>query len=106
MAVLEELLTNACDAMADAKRKELSLNIEFGADEAIITLSDTGHGLPDADQETLFRRGFSTKPQGGGYGLYQFRQEVERFGGRLRLYNNSDGPGATAELILKTVNRE
>jgi len=106
MAIFEELLSNACDALADSERKELALLIDFGVEQVVIRLSDSGRGLKGAGPETLFQRGFSTKPGGGGYGLYHAHQQVERFGGRLRLYNNPDGSGATAELILKTVNRE
>ncbi len=102
-AIFEELLSNACDAMADSDKRELIMLIDFGVDEVIIRLSDTGSGLQGADSEKLFRREYSTKRERGGYGLYNAQQQVERFGGRIKIYNNENGPGATVEMILKTV---
>ena len=105
-AIFEELLSNACEAMADSNRKELAMTIDFGIDEAVICLSDTGTGLLGADPEKPFRRDYSTKHEKGGYGLYHARQQVERFGGRIKMLDNKDGPGVTVELTLKTVDHE
>jgi signal transduction histidine kinase len=103
-SIFEELLTNACDAMEDSDKKELAMSIDFGADEVIIRLSDTGQGLGGVDPEQMFHRGFSTKGKRGGFGLFHARQQVERFGGRIRLYDNENGPGTTVEMVLKAVN--
>lgn len=105
-SMFEELLSNACDAMEDSEVKELAMSIDFGSDEVSICLSDTGRGLNGVDQEELFKRGFSTKGKHGGFGLYHARQQVERFGGRIRLYDNENGCGTTVELVLKAVNNE
>lgn len=105
-SIFEELLTNACDAMEDSETKELSMSIEFGPEEVTIRLSDTGRGLGGVDPEQLFKRGFSTKGNRGGFGLYHARQQVERFGGRIRLYDNENGSGTTIELVLKAVSHE
>ncbi len=105
-SIFEELLSNACDAMDDSEIKELSMSIEFGSDEVTISLSDTGRGLGGVDPEQLFKREFSTKGKRGGFGLYHARQQVGRFGGRIRLYDNEGGPGTTVELVLKAVNNE
>jgi sensor histidine kinase regulating citrate/malate metabolism len=105
-SIFEELLTNACDAMAESDKKELAMFIDFGVDEVVICLSDTGSGLQGTDPEQLFRRDFSTKRERGGYGLYHAQQQVERFGGQIKIYDNKDGRGATVELILKTVSDE
>lgn len=105
-SLFEELLTNACDAMENSETKELSMSIDFGADEVTICLSDTGQGLQGADPEQLFRRGFSTKGKRGGFGLYHARQQVERFGGHIRLYDNESGHGTTVELVLRVTNHD
>ncbi len=105
-SLFEELLTNACDAMEDSEVKELSMSIEFGSDEVTIRLSDTGRGLGGVDPEQLFKRGFSTKGKRGGFGLFHARQQVERFGGRIRLYDNENGLGTTVELVLRAVKHE
>jgi signal transduction histidine kinase len=102
-AIFEEFLSNACDAMAEARKKEMSLDIRFENGEVIIKLSDTGHGLKVEDGDQVFNRDYSTRGAGRGYGLFNARQQIERFGGQIRLYNNNDGPGSTVEITLKTV---
>ena len=105
-AIFEELLSNASDAMIESDIKDLRLEVEFDGSEAIIRLSDTGHGLRAEQHDQLFRRDYSTHGNDRGYGLYHARQEVERFGGHIKLYNNDGRPGATVELVLKRVNGE
>jgi C4-dicarboxylate-specific signal transduction histidine kinase len=103
-SIFEEILSNASDAMADASRKELTMDIKFGPGETVIMLSDTGGGLQATAGADIFSREYSTKGTDRGFGLFHARQQVERFGGRIKIYNNEGGPGATVELILKTVN--
>lgn len=102
-AIFEELLGNACDAMSESRIKEMSLDIRFDNGQVVLKLSDTGHGLKVEDAEQVFSRDFSTRGTDRGYGLFHARQQIERFGGRIRLYNNNDGPGTTVEITLKTV---
>jgi signal transduction histidine kinase len=102
-SIFEEFLSNACDAMAESNKKEMSLDVRFEGAEVVIKLSDTGHGLEKKDIDRVFSRDFSTRGDKRGYGLFHARQRVERFGGRIRMYNNANGPGATVEMSLKTV---
>ncbi len=103
-SIFEEILSNASDAMAEAAKKELTMDIKFASGETVIRLSDTGRGLQANGGEDIFSREYSTKGADRGFGLYHARQQVERFGGRIKIYNNEGGPGATVELILRTVN--
>lgn len=105
-AIFEELLSNAADAMEESDFKELTLNIVFEGGEVNIKLTDSGRGLQTKDYDQVFNRDYSTAGSDRGFGLYHARNQVERFGGRIRLYNNTGRPGATVELILKLVNNE
>ena len=68
-----------------------------------VRISDTGHGIIEQDSDRLFNRDFSTKKE-GGFGLYFVRQQCEKFGASISIYNNDDGAGATVELTLRAVN--
>lgn len=105
-AVLEELITNACRAMRGSAARNLSFRLEYTADQAIIDVIDTGEGLTVDNPEKLFSRQFSTKGPGGGYGLFQARQTIERFGGKIRILANPNGSGVTVRMIFKGIPRE
>ena len=62
--------------------------------ELLISVSDTGVGLPTENADQIFDAFVTTKPQGTGMGLAITRSIVESHGGRLWATANA-GPGAT-----------
>jgi len=67
----------------------------------LISVSDTGVGLPNEKTEQIFNAFFTTKPQGSGMGLSISRSIVESHGGHLWATANS-GPGVTFYFTLPT----
>ena len=65
----------------------------------LISVSDTGVGLPAEKADQIFNAFFTTKPQGSGMGLAISRSIVESHGGRLWATAN-DGRGATFHFTL------
>ena len=57
--------------------------------EVLISVSDTGVGLPPQKAEKIFDAFFTTKPSGTGIGLRISRTIVESHGGRLWAAENS-----------------
>ena len=49
----------------------------------MMTVTDTGVGLPPQQEEQIFHAFFTTKPHGTGMGLRISRSIVESHGGRL-----------------------
>jgi signal transduction histidine kinase len=64
----------------------------------VISVSDTGVGLPREQADQIFSPFFTTKPQGTGMGLTISRSIVESHGGCLSL--TSSGSGATFQFTL------
>jgi signal transduction histidine kinase len=63
---------------------DLSIKTELGqGGQLLISVSDTGVGLPNENTEQIFDAFFTTKPQGSGMGLSISRSIVESHGGRL-----------------------
>ena len=99
--VLMNLMLNGIEAMRDAIG-ELSVKSQLGEDgQVLISVSDTGVGLPTGDADQIFDAFFTTKPQGTGLGLAITRSIVESHGGRIWATANS-GPGATFHFTLPT----
>jgi signal transduction histidine kinase len=65
----------------------------------LISLSDTGIGLPADGTEHIFEAFFTTKPHGTGMGLSISRRIIEAHGGRLWAGANT-GRGATFRFTL------
>jgi C4-dicarboxylate-specific signal transduction histidine kinase len=99
--VLMNLMLNGIEAMRDTntegKLTIKSLMAEGG--QLLISVSDTGIGIPREQADQIFNAFFSTKTQGTGMGLSISRSIIESHGGRLWATSNS-GPGATFSFTL------
>src|SRR5258707_8753942 len=92
--VLMNLMLNGIEAMKDMGG-ELTVTSERTQDgQVLISVSDSGVGLPVEKSERIFEAFFTTKPQGTGMGLSISRTIVESHGGRLWASANT-GRGAT-----------
>jgi len=67
--------------------------------QIIVSISDTGVGLPTENAERIFDAFHTTKPEGTGMGLAITRSIVESHGGRVWATAN-EGPGATFHFTL------
>jgi signal transduction histidine kinase len=70
--------------------------------EFIVSVRDNGLGIPKELVEHIFNPFFSTKAvgKGTGLGLSICYGIVKMHRGQIRARNNTDGPGATFEIIL------
>jgi signal transduction histidine kinase len=97
--VLMNLMMNGIEAMRDAGG-ELSIESQLAEDgQLLISVSDTGVGLPTGKGTEIFNAFFTTKSQGTGLGLAITRSIVESHGGRVWAATNS-GRGATFHFTL------
>ena len=101
--VLMNLMTNGIDAMKDVDGTcELAIKSQQAEDgQLMVSVSDTGVGLPPQQADQIFNAFFTTKPQGTGMGLRISRSIVESHGGRLWSVDNSPR-GASFHLTLPT----
>jgi PAS domain S-box-containing protein len=98
--VLMNLMTNSIDAMKDLDgTRELIISSQAEDGQLMISVSDTGVGLPPKQADQIFDAFFTTKPQGTGMGLRISRSIVESHGGRLWAADNSPR-GASFHLTL------
>jgi PAS domain S-box-containing protein len=102
--VLMNLMLNGIEAMQDteAERRLTIRSLMPEQGQLLISVSDTGTGIPQEQADQIFKAFFSTKAQGTGMGLSISRSIVESHGGRLWATANS-GRGATFSFTLPTV---
>jgi PAS domain S-box-containing protein len=100
--VFMNLMLNGIDAMKlKADGGELTIKSEVCDAQLLISVSDTGVGLPPAQADQIFRAFFTTKDNGTGMGLPISRSIIESHGGRLWVAGAS-GCGATFQFTLPT----
>src|SRR5947209_7507967 len=99
--VIMNLIMNSIDAMKDVDgTRELTIKSQRAENEQLlVSVSDTGVGLPPQQAEQIFNAFFTTKPHGTGMGLRISRSIVESHGGRIWAATNSPR-GATVHLTL------
>jgi len=89
--VLMNLIVNGVDAMHDVDGpRELIIKSQSAENnELLLSVSDTGVGLPRHQVDQIFNAFFSTKTHGTGMGLRISRSIIESHGGRLWAADNS-----------------
>jgi len=101
--VLMNLMINSIDAMKDVDgERELAINARRPEKEQVlVSVSDTGVGLPPQHVDQIFNAFFTTKLHGTGMGLPISRSIIEAHGGRLWTSANASR-GAIFHLTLPT----
>src|SRR5258705_1387017 len=98
--VFMNLMLNGIDAMKEASGgSELTIKSEAGDGQLLISVSDTGVGLPSEQADQIFRAFFTTKDNGTGMGLPISRSIIQSHGGRLWAACAS-GQGTTFQFTL------
>jgi signal transduction histidine kinase len=98
--VFMNLMLNGIDAMKRMTgRGELTIKSEASDSQLLISVSDTGVGLPREQPEQIFKAFFTTKDNGTGMGLPISRSIIESHGGRLWAAGGP-GRGATFQFTL------
>jgi two-component system sensor histidine kinase RegB len=107
---LLNLLDNAADANA-GHPEALRFAAEWDAESCRIEILDRGPGLDESSRSRLGKAFFSTKndpgarPLGLGIGLFLSNATIERFGGRVELFNRDDPLGGACTRVTLPLQR-
>jgi two-component system phosphate regulon sensor histidine kinase PhoR len=104
--VLQELLDNAIRYSSPGGLITIKTGLQDSS--VVISVSDTGIGIPKADQERIFERFYRTDPArsresgGTGLGLSIAKHLIEAHGGRIKV-ESEVGKGSTFSIFLPIV---
>jgi len=90
--ILYNLVTNAVQAMPKGGKIIIHVTKDKKTDDAIITVEDTGVGIPEAAKDKLFTPMFTTKSKGQGFGLAVIKRMAEALNGTVS-FESQEGKG-------------
>lgn len=91
--VLDNLVENALEAMADSDARRLAVDWSVDRDRVAVTVADTGCGVDPDAAERIFAPGYSGRGS-SGIGLAKSRELLARYRGAIRLVESSPGRGS------------
>jgi signal transduction histidine kinase len=102
LQVIDNIVKNAIESMASVERTSHVLTVSAKAENgnAVIEVSDTGHGIRGEHLKNIFRFGFTTKTEGNGFGLHSAAIAMNEMGGSIRAVSDGWGTGAAFILTL------
>jgi len=98
---IENLVKNGIDAM----KGKGSIRIEIIPDTKSVNIqvTDTGHGIPKSDYQTIFNPGVTSKKRGWGLGLSLVKRIVEEYHkGKIKVHSSSKA-GTIMQISLKQI---
>ncbi|MGM1020958.1 MAG: DcuS/MalK family sensor histidine kinase [Bacillota bacterium] len=95
ITILGNLFDNAVEAMESLDHKWITLSFYYEKNQKngclTCVMCDNGPGIPGSLVETIFEKGFSTKGDSRGMGLYLVMQSVKRLKGTIKLIPAEQG---------------
>ena len=108
LQILVNVIRNAKYACDEAKagEKRVTVRVRAANESVLISVIDTGVGIPKENMDRIFNHGFTTRPDGHGFGLHSSALAAKALGGSLQAESAGPGQGATFTLMLPLVSPE
>ncbi len=102
--IFTNIIQNAVQAMPKGGRMTMKTT-SVDESHALISISDTGIGIPEENLGKLFEPLFTTKAKGVGLGLAIVKSLVEQHGGTIQV-ESQEGEGSTFAISLPVLTTE
>jgi len=102
LQILVNVIRNAKYACSELTRGERRVTVRIRAtpQSIIVAVIDSGIGIPRENLQRIFNHGFTTRPDGHGFGLHSSALAASELGGSLEAESEGPGKGATFTLTL------
>lgn len=104
ITIVGNLIDNALDAVMNCERKQVHVSIHY-QDKLIITVQDTGNGIRKDEIDKVFVKGYSTKGENRGYGLYLVNDSLKQINGNIHV-DSLLGKGTTITIEIPYKSRD
>ena len=104
ITIVGNLIDNALDAVINCQYKRVDISIQY-QDKMIITVKDTGVGIRQEEIDKLFVKGYSSKGENRGYGLYLVKDSLKRINGDIQV-ESLLGKGTTITIEIPYKSRD
>lgn len=85
ITILGNLVDNALEALTKQENKKLSVHFEYDENELLIEVADNGPGMRREIVNDVFTKGFSTKGNDRGIGLFLVNRSLKKLHGDMEL---------------------
>jgi PAS domain S-box-containing protein len=109
LQVLINLLSNARHALEATPRAERRVTLGICSTPAKLVrlqVGDNGSGIDPANINRIFNQGFTTRPDGHGFGLHSSANAAREMSGSLSVQSEGVGKGAVFTLELPLTDRQ
>jgi PAS domain S-box-containing protein len=102
LQILVNVIRNAKYACDDSKtaEKRVTVRVRAANGTMLVSVSDSGVGIPPENLGRIFNHGFTTRKDGHGFGLHSCALAAKDLGGSLQAESAGSGQGATFTLTL------
>jgi two-component system, sporulation sensor kinase D len=101
--VVENLLKNAANAIANEGSISVNIIENLAKEEVFIDVTDTGKGIPRSKFDAVFQPGYTTRKRGWGLGLSLTKRIVENYhSGQIFVKDSELDKGTTFRIVLKS----
>lgn len=98
ITVVGNLVENALDAMSEQVEGEIHVMLHYQNGWLTCEVSDDGPGIEADRLATIFEKGFSTKGENRGVGLFLLQQQTENLGGSVSVESE---PGVFTQFLVQ-----
>ncbi|WP_232313332.1 sensor histidine kinase [Enterovibrio coralii] len=86
VSIIGNLIDNALEATLKNQKQEVRLSMTDLGNDLIFEIEDEGVGIPESEQDNIFRKGVTSKEgEGHGYGLHLVQKLLQKLGGTILL---------------------
>jgi len=97
------ILKNGIESCMMHGKGVVTVSLKTEGEKAILVISDDGVGVLPQHRNLLMTAGFTTKPNGNGFGLHSIAVFLSGHNGKLTIESNGENQGAVVTLEVQNV---